>query len=227
MENKQIHDLLIHTKDLTRWYPGSPKTIFQKFNLGLYKNDFTIVSWNSWSGKSSLAKLIIGQYKTPSKMLFHWHEDMSKYSTNELQGFRKKIWVIFQDYKLLPWKTVAENILYPLSIMGHSPLSQINKLNRVLKTLWLENHKDVIVKFLSWGEKQKVAIARALIHDPEFIIADEPTWNLDNDEKHKIADIFIQLHELGQTILLITHDTSLKKYIQNRTKTTNLVLWDA
>ena len=158
-------------------------------------------------------------------MMFHGHEDMSRFSNNELQLFRRKIGSIFQDYKLIPWKTVTENVLYPLSILWHSPLNQITKLKRILKTVWLEDHKDTVVKYLSWGEKQKVAIARALIHDPEFIIADEPTWNLDNDEKHRIADILIQLHELGQTILFITHDTSLKKYIQNRTKINHFSLW--
>jgi len=226
MNNRQPHDLLIHTKDLTRGYPGSPKTVFQKLNFGLYKNDFTVISGQSGSWKSTLAKLIIGQYKTPNKMMFHGHEDMSRYSNNELQLFRRRVGTIFQDYKLIPWKTVTENVLYPLSILGHSPLNQITKLKRILKTVWLEEHKDTVVKYLSWGEKQKVAIARALIHDPEFIIADEPTGNLDNDEKHRIADILIQLHELGQTILFITHDTSLKNYIQNRTKINQFNLGD-
>ena len=80
------------------------------------------------------------------------------------------------------------------------------------------------MKYLSGGEKQKVAIARALIHDPEFIIADEPTGNLDNDEKNKIADLLIDLNKQGHTILFITHDTYLKKYIQKKATTTSFQL---
>ena len=221
---KQPHDLLIHTQDLSRGYPGSPKLVFHKFNLGLYKHDFTIITGVSGSGKSTLAKLILGQYRTPLKMIFHGHEDMARYSDNELQLYRRRIGAIFQDYKLIPWKTVKENVIYPLTIMGQTPLNKITKLNRILKTVGLQEQKDTIVKYLSGGEQQKVAIARALIHDPEFIIADEPTGNLDNDEKNKIADILIKLNELGHTILFITHDTQLKKYIMKKVKATTVQL---
>lgn len=149
---------------------------------------------------------------------------MARYGDHELQLYRRKIGAIFQDYKLIPWKTVKENVIYPLTILGQTPLSKINKLNRILKTVGLWDQKDTIVKYLSGGEQQKVAIARALIHDPEFIIADEPTGNLDNDEKHKIVDILIKLNELGHTILMITHDTQLKKYIMKKAKVSTVQL---
>ncbi len=224
MVEKQPHDLLIHSQDLSWGYPWSPKLVFHKLNFWLYKNDFAVITWVSGSGKSTLAKLILGQYQTKRKMLFHGHEDMSRFSDSELQKFRRRIGVIFQDFKLIEWKTVTENVIYPLTIMWHTPLNKMTKLNKILKRLGLHNHKNTIVKYLSWGEKQKVAIARALIHDPEFIIADEPTWNVDNDEKNKIADILIDLHKLGHTVMFITHDTYLKKYIQKKTTISSLQL---
>lgn len=221
---KQPHELLIHAQDLSRGYPWSPKLVFHKFNFGVYKNDFLVVSGASGSWKTSLAKLMIGEHKTAKKMLFHGHEDMARFSNHERQMYRRKIGVVFQDFKLINRKTVTENIMYPLTILGHTPLNKVTKLNKILKTVWLREQKDTIVKHLSGGEQQKVAIARALIHDPEFIIADEPTWNLDNDEKHKIVDTLVTLHELGHTIILITHDSQLKKYIMKKAQIQSIQL---
>ena len=150
----------------------------------------------------------------PNKMLFHKNEDIARFSTKEIQDYRQKIGMIFQDYKLLERKTVLENIVYPLQITG-TPLSHIKrKADKMLKLLNLEKEKDTITRFLSGGEKQKVAIARALIHDPEFIVADEPTGNLDREDSKAIADTFIELNKIGHTILLITHDLFLKQYLE-------------
>ncbi len=212
------HDLLIEARDLTWWYPNSPKLIFNKFNFALYKNDFAVITWKSWSWKTTLAKLIIKQYDTPPKMLFHRNQDMANMTPQEIQEFRRKIWIIFQDYKLLERKTVLENIVYPLSIAWQTLHNKTKKLKDILSIVWLTELQDTIVKYLSWWEKQKTAIARALVHDPEFIIADEPTWNLDPISAQQIADILIQLHSLWKTILLITHNMQLKDYIAKRVK---------
>ncbi len=213
------HDLLIEARNLTWGYPNSPKLVFNKFNFALYKNDFAIVTWKSWSWKTSFAKLILRQYPISPKMLYHRNEDMMRMSPLEVQNFRRKVWVVFQDYKLLERKTVLENIVYPLSIAWNPLQHKTKKLKNILDIVWLIDLQDTIVKYLSWWEKQKTSIARALVHDPEFIIADEPTWNLDPISSEQIADILIQLHSLWKTILLITHDMNLKDYISKRIKT--------
>lgn len=215
---REPHNLLIHAKDLSWWYPNVARTVFTKLNFALYQNDFCILTGVSGSGKTTLTKLILRQYKTQPKMLFHRHDDMSLMLDQEVQLFRRKVWVVFQDYKLLEWKTVIENIVYPLSIAGHPPLRKTKQLKEVLEAVGMEKQQDTIVRYLSGGEKQKVAIARALVHTPEFIIADEPTWNLDPRSSEQIADVLIKLHQMGHTILLITHDISLRDYIARDTQ---------
>ena len=99
--DKREHQLLIDVKDLTWWYEDSPYLLFDKFNFALYAGDFTIVMWKSGCGKSSLVKLIIWQKKAPPKTIYHKREDISRYSDDEIQLFRRKIWIIFQVYGLL------------------------------------------------------------------------------------------------------------------------------
>lgn len=216
--SRQPHDLLMHAKDLTRGYPGSPSMVFFKFNFGLYNHDFAVVTGKSGSGKTTLAKLLTGQYPVAKKMLYHRQEDMSRFNPPEVQNLRRKIGVIFQDYKLIPRKTVRENISFPLSLVG-MPLTIKNQtIENVIKTVGLTAQADVMVDKLSGGEQQLVSIARAIVHRPEFIIADEPTGNLDPEQTRNIADVLIQLNDMGHTIMLITHDEMLKEYIKNKTQ---------
>lgn len=222
---RQPHDLLLYAKDLTRWYPGSPSMVFFKFNFGLYKHDFCVVTGRSGTGKTSLGKLLTGQYPVAKKMLFHRQEDMSRFTINEVQALRRKIGVIFQDYKLIPRKTVRENIALPLGLVG-MPLTLKNQsIDNVLKTVGLSNYAEIRTDKLSGGEQQLVAIARAIVHKPEFVIADEPTGNLDPEQSRKIADLMIQLNDMGHTIMFITHDESLKDYIKSKTKITEYHIW--
>ena len=215
---RQPHDLLLHAKDLTWGYPGSPSMVFFKFNFGLYKHDFCVITGKSGAGKTSLGKLLTGQYPVAKKMLFHRQEDMSRFSANEIQTLRRKIGIIFQDYKLIPRKTVRENIALPLGLIG-MPLTLKNQtIENTLKVVGLTGYADMRADKLSGGEQQLVAIARAIVHKPEFVIADEPTGNLDPEQSRKIADLLIQLNDMGHTIMFITHDESLRDYIKKKTK---------
>lgn len=223
--SRQPHDLLVHAKDLTWWYPSAPGMVFFKFNFGLYKHDFCVVTGKSGAGKTTLAKLMTGQHIVPKKMLYHRQEDMSRFSTTEIQNLRRKIGVVFQDYKLIPRKTVRENIAFPLSLIGMPLNLKQQTLDNILKTIGMTAQSDVLVSKLSGGEQQLVAIGRAIVHRPEYIIADEPTGNLDPDQTRKIADLLIQLNDMGHTIMLITHDEMLKDYIKNKTKISEYHLW--
>ena len=132
--------------------------------------------------------------------------------------YRRKMWIIFQDTKLLDDLSVKDNIIYPLRIYGMWESTIQVKYERIKKLLNITPFESRPIKKMSGGEKQLVNLARAVIHDPEFIIADEPTWNLDWKNTQKVADLFIDLNKKWKTILLITHDIHLLNYIKKEVK---------
>jgi ABC-type ATPase involved in cell division len=188
------HNHLITISDLTWGYDDSPSFVFDHFDFHLDKGEFVVLSGKSGAGKSSLVKLLLGQESAPAKSIYHRGEDISKYTPDELQLYRRNIGVVFQDYKLLEWLTAKDNILYPLRIAALSDEEIQAKYEYVVDLLHLHKYIDEPVKLLSGGHKQKVAIARALINHPEFIMADEPTGNLDREDTKRIADVLLDLH---------------------------------
>lgn len=205
---------LISIQKLMWGYDDSPSLVFDGFDFSLNQWEFTVLSGKSGTGKSSLIKLLLGQVDLPVKSIYHRGDDIGRYSYDEMQAYRRGIGVVFQDYKLLDWMTVKDNILYPLRIAELSQETIEQKYNDVLDLLNLHKYVDTPVKLLSGGHKQKVAIARALVHNPEFIMADEPTGNLDREDTKNIADILLDLHGKWVTILLVTHDLHLIEYMK-------------
>lgn len=213
---KQEHQLLITVKDLTWWYDGVP--LFKKFNFSLYENDFAVIMWPSWSGKSTLSKLITGHITPPVKTIYHKMEDLSKFSTAELQQFRRNLGMVFQKDYFIKALSIKENILYPLQMLGVSVDEAMQKYREVLRYLDIKHLQDKKVSDLSVGEVQKVFIARALIHSPEFILIDDAISSLDKKSKEQILDVLLKYHTDGYTILLITHDEDMVNYLNKYTK---------
>lgn len=213
---KDKSDLLVEIQWLTRWYPKSPSLIFDDFKFRLYKEDFCFIMGKSWVGKTTLAKFLIRQLQPPKKMIFYKKEDIARFTDTEVQKYRRQFGVVYQDFKLINWMNVEENIAYPLELLGYQKDKIKKKVNDIMYKMELMDKKDANISYLSWWEKQRVAIARALVWDPEFIIADEPTGNLDQQTSEKIADLLIELNRAGNTIVFITHDASLLKYVKNK-----------
>lgn len=207
---------LIEIENLKWWYEKTHNFIFDKFNFKLFERDFLILLWRSGSWKTTLVKFLIRQLKPPRKTIFYKKEDISRFLDAEVQRYRRNIWVIFQDFKLIEWKSVSENISYNLEMRGEHKEKIRKKVNEVLYKVWLFDKKDVKIPYLSWWEKQRVAIARALISNPNFIIADEPTWNLDPQTWKQIIDLLIELNNSWNTVLFITHDMNLVSYLKNK-----------
>lgn len=205
---------LIHVHKLTRGYPDGAK-LFEGFNFDVQTGDFRVLMGKSGTGKTSLIKLIIGQMTPPKDSIFYGDDDVAKYDETDLENYRKKLGIIFQDYKLLDNGSIRENIAYPLQIFGLGESIIQQKVDTILKTIHLHERADTKINQLSAGEKQKVCLARALVHQPECIIADEPTGNLDPEHTQEVADILIEANKNGTTILLITHDVHLIKYLQS------------
>lgn len=209
---------LIAIKDLTRWYPDSREPLFKKLNFELSKGDFTIVVGKSGIGKSTLVKFIIWQLRPYTRTVYYKMDDMAHFNDEDVQQYRRKIWIIFQDYKLISSLSVKENIVYPLRLENESDNNIQAKYRTITQKLHIEDINKLTCKTLSGWEKQKVAIARAMINNPEFIIADEPTWNLDWECTKEIGDLLIEANKMWNTIMLITHDINLLDYIKAKTK---------
>jgi cell division transport system ATP-binding protein len=182
--------------------------------LSLDANDFFVLTGKSGAGKTTLVKFITGKLTPPEKSIFYNRQDMATLTSDDIQILRKRLGIIFQDYQLLEDLSVRENIVYPLHLyeLGDSVIE--SKLKQVLQKVNVKHLLDTPAKLLSSGEKQRVALARALIHDPEFIIADEPTGNLDRENTQVVADILIEANKAGNTIFLITHDIHLLNYLK-------------
>jgi len=197
--------------------------IFKNLNIEVKSWDFISILWPSWSWKSTFLNLlgwIDRDYSWKIEILWN---DISKFWENEITEFRwKNISYIFQNFKLIENLTVSENI---------DLVVQMNKLDRnfsndeILKIVWLSHYKDKYVYNLSWWEKQRVAIARAFVWKTSLLLADEPTWALDQKNKKIIMDLIIELHKkTNNTIVMITHDYEVASISDLSYKTNELTL---
>lgn len=173
-----------------------------------------MLTGKSGTGKTTLVKFIIGKLTPPEKTIFYNRQDISTFTPDDIQILRKRMGIVFQDYQLLEDLSVRENIVFPLHLYELGETIIESKLRQILQKINLKHLLDTPVKLLSAGEKQRVSLARALIHDPEFIIADEPTGNLDRENTQVVADILIEANKAGNTVFLITHDIHLLNYLK-------------
>ncbi len=171
-------------------------------------------------GKSTLVKLMTRHIPIPTKTIYHKLEDLSKYSSAELQKFRKELGIVFQKDYLISSLSIKENILYPLKIHGISIEQAMQKYREILRYLDIKHLQEKKLSELSAGEIQKIFIARALIHSPEFIVIDDALANLDKKSQEQILDVLVKYHNDGHTLLLITHDDSIVKYLDKKTEIT-------
>jgi cell division transport system ATP-binding protein len=216
---------LIAIKDLTRWYPDSKKPLFKKLNFELFKWEFTVIIGKSGVWKSTIVKFLIWQFRPYTRTVYYRMDDMAHYTDEDIQRYRRKIWIVFQDYKLIDALSVKENIIYPLRIQWDDDITIQAKYRNITSKLHIEDINKLDCNTLSGWEKQKVAIARAMVNNPEFIIADEPTWNLDWEYTQEIGDLLVEANNSWNTILLITHDVHLLNYIKSKTNVNVFQLW--
>jgi len=209
-------EALLTISNLTRGYPENAEKLFEHFDFTLRQGDFHVLMGQSGTGKTTLVKLITGELHAPHDTVHYRLEDLSRFTELDMEAYRKKIGIIFQDYRLFDEESVIENISYPLKIYGLGETIIETKVENIIKKLNLLKIKDMPVSSLSAGEKQKICLARALVHNPEFIIADEPTGNLDREHTQEVADLLIEANKLGNTVFLITHDIHLVHYLKDK-----------
>ena len=201
--------------DVTMRYPNG-KEALKDVDLVVPEGDFVFLVGPSGAGKSTLMKLLIRDLlATHGDVLVDGH-DLARIPRRMVPRVRRKIGIVFQDFKLLPRKTVWENVAFALEVTG-SPRRNIRpSVDRVLALVGLTAQADQVPTQLSGGEQQRTAIARALVHDPRLIIADEPTGNLDPVISWEIIQLLLRINELGVTILMGTHDAEVVTALRKR-----------
>jgi cell division transport system ATP-binding protein len=205
--------LVLH--DVTKQYPNG-KIALRDVDLVIPEGDFVFLVGPSGAGKSTLIKLLIRDEVTTRGEVVLDGQDLARLPRRQVPRMRRKIGIIFQDFKLLPTKTVWENVAFALEVTGH-PRRQIRPaVDRVLAIVGLTAQAKQIPAQLSGGEQQRTAIARALVHDPRLIIADEPTRNLDPLISWEILQLLLRINELGVTVLMATHNAEVVTALRKR-----------
>jgi cell division transport system ATP-binding protein len=205
--------LVLH--DVTKTYPNG-KTALRDVDLVIPEGDFVFLVGASGAGKSTLIKLLIRDEIATHGAVMLDGQDLARLNRREVPRIRRKIGIIFQDFKLLPTKTVRENVGFALEVTG-TPRRQIGPaVDRVLSLVGLSAQAAQLPSQLSGGEQQRTAIARALVHDPRLIIADEPTGNLDPLISWEIIQLLSRINELGVTVLMATHNAEIVTALRRR-----------
>lgn len=194
---------------------GNKKAV-DDLSFFIERNEFVTLVGPSGSGKSTLIKLLIAEEKPTSGQMVVAGRDITTLSSRELPYYRRKIGVVFQDFKLLPQKTVYENVAFALEVSDAKPDEVKEKVPRILKLVGLSDKAHNMPDELSGGERQRVSIARALVHDPKLLIADEPTGNLDPINTWEIIDLLFKINKAGTLVMLATHDREVVDALKKR-----------
>ena len=188
-------------------------------SLTVARGEFVFLTGPSGAGKSTLLRLLLMQERPTSGDLVVSGQNLASLKRREVQEYRRSIGFIFQDFKLIPTRTVIENVSFVPEVMGTSESQQRRRAFQVLKWVGLQHRLSAYPSDLSGGEQQRVAIARALVNGPSLVLADEPTGNLDPDLSLEIMNLLREVNASGTTVLVATHDRELIRLVGRRTVT--------
>lgn len=206
--------LNLHSVD--KVYP--PEQIALKgIDIKAQQGDFIFIAGASGAGKSTLLKLLYGAERASKGEVVVNDRNLSLMDEEGVAGLRRSMGIIFQDYKLLPRRTVVDNVAFGLEVLGVGARDRRKLSLELLKSIGLEGRAEAYPQFLSGGEQQRVAIARALIHHPTLILADEPTGNLDQEMSRVVFDLLLEANAAGVTVVVATHDLSIIEALSLRT----------
>ena len=205
----------IKFRDVEKTYKNGVNAVYD-MNLEIKKGEFVFIIGASGSGKSTLIKMLYREEKPSKGEIYVGGVNVAKVKNSKVYKLRRKIGIVFQDYKLLPKLTVYENVAFALEIYG-LPTEEVRK--KVLKALDLVGLKSRTKSYpdqLSGGEQQRVAIARAIVNSPKLLICDEPTGNIEHDTSLEVMKVIEKINDLGTTIVMATHDREMVNKMKKR-----------
>jgi cell division transport system ATP-binding protein len=207
---------MISVQNVTKKYKGTPRPALDQVSLEIEKGDFVFLVGASGSGKSSLMRLMLREDIPNSGSVHVLGENLVGLPARRVPFFRRKLGVVFQDFRLLPNKTVAQNVAFSLEVIGKSQGFIQEAVPDVLGLVGLAEKADRLPSELSGGEQQRVALARAIVNKPAILLADEPTGNLDPTTSEEIMSLIHSINLSGTTVVMATHDRSIVDKMQRR-----------
>ncbi|MDW7668985.1 MAG: cell division ATP-binding protein FtsE [Bacillota bacterium] len=206
---------MIEFRDVSKIYKNK-FTAVENINLKIDEGSFSFIIGKSGAGKTTLIRLLIKEVEPTSGEIIFNGEDITNLTNRMVPIHRRKIGVIFQDFRLLENKTVYENIAFAMEVVGHNPRTIRREIPTVLSMVGLSDKANNYPNELAGGEQQRIAIARAVANKPKVIIADEPTGNLDPETSYEIMKIFKEINKRGTTLIMATHDRAIVDDMKRR-----------
>ena len=206
---------VINFQHVYKTYPTGTEAL-RDINLEVPEGDFLFLVGPSGAGKSTLVRLLIREEKPTKGKIFVDGVELGRMKRRKLPYYRRKVGLVFQDFKLLPNLTVYENVAFALRVLGESDDHVRARVAQAIDTVSLAGKENTYPANLSGGEQQRVAIARALVHAPRFIIADEPTGNLDPATAWEIMQLFLRINARGATVVMATHNREIVDLLRRR-----------
>jgi cell division transport system ATP-binding protein len=207
---------VIRFENVSKTYEGQSRAALLNVNVDIEKGEFVFLVGTSGSGKSTFLRLVLREQRTTKGHILVAGKDLNRLPNWRIPQMRRQIGTVFQDFRLLPNKTVAENVAFALQVIG-KPRGHIRKtVPEVLELVGLDGKGDRLPDELSGGEQQRVAIARAFVNRPMILIADEPTGNLDPGTSVGIMKLLDRINRTGTTVVMATHDVSIVDQMRKR-----------
>jgi len=207
---------VIRFENVTSTYPGHSKPALVDVSVDIDRGEFVFLVGESGSGKSTFLRLVLRETRTTQGHVFVADKDLNRLRSWKVPGLRRQIGTVFQDFRLLPNKTVSQNVAFALQVIG-KPRSHINQVvPETLELVGLDGKGQRMPDELSGGEQQRVAIARAFVNRPQILIADEPTGNLDPNTSVGIMKLLDRINRTGTTVLMATHDAGIVDQMRKR-----------